>query len=63
MFEIESTSVAGGWQTSLQHTQVTFGPVFNKITDLWAWQKKELFWPVAKKTMLLPDTDVEEVSV
>lgn len=37
------TSVAGGWQTGFVHTELTFGPVFNNIQDLWAWQKANLY--------------------
>ena len=41
--ELRCLSVPGGWQTYIQHTEVTFGPVFNKITDLWAWQKTHIY--------------------
>lgn len=33
---ITCISVLGGWQTSVDGR--LFGPVFNKTTDLWAWQ-------------------------
>ena len=36
-------SVAGGWQTAFTDTDVTFGPVFNRVQDLWAWQKTNLY--------------------
>lgn len=36
-------SVVGGWQSAFQDTSVTFGPVFNKIQDLWAWQRENLY--------------------
>ena len=35
-------SVVGGWQTALKPTNETFGPVFNDIKDLWAWQEQNL---------------------
>lgn len=39
-------SVPGGWQTGLElpngNTEV-FGPTFNKVNDLWAWQKANLY--------------------
>ena len=39
-------SVSGGWQT-VAHTpdgrDWPFGPVMNNVTDLWAWQKNNLF--------------------
>lgn len=38
-----SASVVGGWQTKVIETQELIGPVFNKITDLWAWQKENLY--------------------
>lgn len=43
-FEIVCKSVAGGWQSCLAHTECTFGPVFNKVNDLWEWQKVNLAW-------------------
>ena len=41
--ELRCANVPGGWQTVIEHTEVTFGPVFNKITDLWAWQKANIY--------------------
>jgi len=41
-------NVVGGWQTCLMtvdydHTiDKLIGPVFNKISDLWDWQKENL---------------------
>lgn len=39
-------NVPGGWQTGLElpngNTEV-LGPTFNKIGDLWAWQKANLY--------------------
>ena len=39
MIDRNCLSVAGGWQSHDANTGLTFGPVFNKIQDLWAWQK------------------------
>ena len=41
--QLNCTSVAGGWQTAIKDTEVTFGPVFNRIQDLWAWQRANIF--------------------
>jgi hypothetical protein len=41
--ELECRSVLGGWQTYICGTEVALGPVFNKSTDLWAWQQKNIF--------------------
>ena len=38
-----SASVVGGWQTQVVSTGELIGPVFNKATDLWAWQKENLY--------------------
>ena len=43
MLELQCVSVAGGWQTCIKNTQVCFGPVYNRIQDLWAWQRANLF--------------------
>lgn len=40
--EIYCVSVVGGWQTAVQGSGFLFGPVFNKINDLWDWQNKVL---------------------
>lgn len=37
--KIACKSVVGGWQTVLSETDEVFGPVFNKVTDLWNWQR------------------------
>lgn len=44
MTKICCISVLGGWQSAVdgQHVQYGFGPVFNNITELWAWQKENL---------------------
>jgi hypothetical protein len=44
MVEVRCLSVLGGWQTCVGQTDITFGPVFNNITDLWNWQKENLTW-------------------
>jgi hypothetical protein len=41
------TSVAGGWQTGLIDSELTFGPVFRKLTELLKWQKENLYTEVA----------------
>ena len=43
MIKIKCVSVPGGWQTEVEKTEYRFGPVFNKIQDLWAWQRANLF--------------------
>ena len=43
MIELNCVSVAGGWQTAIKGTEVLLGPVFNNITDLWMWQKNNIF--------------------
>ena len=40
---IQCANVPGGWQTCVVETGYLFGPVYNKITDLWAWQKQNLY--------------------
>jgi hypothetical protein len=41
--KITCKNVIGGWQTSVDATGFLFGPVFNKITDLWSWQRTNLY--------------------
>ena len=43
MINIQCKSVAGGWQTCVAETEFLFGPVFNRIQDLWNWQSVNLF--------------------
>lgn len=43
MVEFCCISVLGGWQTAIKNTGYRFGPVFNRIQDLWAWQAKHIF--------------------
>jgi hypothetical protein len=38
--KIVCLNVLGGWQSCIQGTDATFGPVFNSITDLWNWQRE-----------------------
>lgn len=37
-----SISVINGWQTKHTPTGTIFGPAFNKVTDLWEWQRLNL---------------------
>ena len=39
---ITCQSVVGGWQTFSALYDMLIGPVFNKTTDLWDWQKENL---------------------
>lgn len=44
--EISCLSVPGGWQTRVYTADGNdwlFGPVFNKVTDLWDWQRANLY--------------------
>ena len=36
-------SVVGGWQTVNSQSNEPVGPVFNRIQDLWAWQRANLY--------------------
>lgn len=39
-------SVAGGWQTEIttkDGSRSLLGPVYNRVTDLWAWQRLNLY--------------------
>lgn len=36
-------SVVGGWQTCHSATGELIGPAFNRIQDLWAWQRANLY--------------------
>ena len=36
-------SVLGGWQSAFKDTDITFGPVFNKCSDLWQWQADNIY--------------------
>ena len=40
--KVSCLSVAGGWQSNDSDSGLSFGPVFNKVNDLWAWQKENL---------------------
>ena len=43
MININCKSVVAGWQTCVEGTDITFGPAFQKIQDLWAWQRANLY--------------------
>ena len=45
MIEVNCKSVLGGWQTHIEATGYLFGPVFNRIADLWTWQRVNLYPP------------------
>lgn len=44
MVKFICVSVLGGWQSavSVNNENTPFGPIFNKMTDLWAWQRENL---------------------
>lgn len=42
MTTINCKSVLGGWQTQTIESGYLFGPIFNKTTDLWAWQENHI---------------------
>ncbi len=48
MVQLNCASVPGGWQTAIKGTEVTFGPVFNRIQDLWNWQRANIFQEQSK---------------
>ena len=41
--EINCVSTVGGWQTAFKDTNITFGPSFHKIQDLWDWQRENIY--------------------
>ncbi len=44
--KISCANVVGGWVTIMYAAdgkEYTFGPVYNKISDLWDWQRKNLY--------------------
>lgn len=44
--KVTTISVVGGWQTALifaDGTESLIGPVYNKCSDTWDWQKANLF--------------------
>lgn len=41
--KIVCKNVAGGWQSCVEISGYCFGPVYNKITDLWMWQRTNLY--------------------
>lgn len=41
--EICCVNVLGGWQSEFKDTDVTFGPVFASLQELWNWQAVNLY--------------------
>ena len=41
--KIVCKSVPGGWQSCVEVTGYLFGPTFNKLSDLWTWQRTNLY--------------------
>ena len=44
--KISCVNVPGGWQTVVYTAdggEYLFGPVYNRVTDLWTWQRSNLF--------------------
>jgi hypothetical protein len=41
--EINCVSTVSGWQTAFKDTNITFGPSFHKIQDLWDWQRENIY--------------------
>ena len=44
--EISCANVPGGWQTIVYTAdggKYPFGPVYNRVNDLWDWQRSNLF--------------------
>jgi hypothetical protein len=44
--KISCLSVVGGWQTVVcfaDGAEWPLGPVFNRVSDLWDWQRENLF--------------------
>jgi hypothetical protein len=41
--KLECINVAGGWQSNIKNTPYVFGPIYMKIQDLWAWQRKHVY--------------------
>lgn len=39
---VSCASVVGGWQSFDEDSGLLFGPAFNRVNDLWAWQKENL---------------------
>jgi hypothetical protein len=40
--KLSCLSVVGGWQSRDEVSGLTFGPVFNKVGDLWEWQRENV---------------------
>lgn len=43
MIEFSCANVPGGWQTEIKASGYRFGPVFNRVQELWAWQRKFIY--------------------
>lgn len=43
IIELQCLNVPGGWQTVIKGTEITLGPVFNRIQDLWNWQRDNIY--------------------
>jgi hypothetical protein len=44
--KVTTISIVGGWRTELQFddgTTVRVGPVCNRVSDTWDWQRENLF--------------------
>jgi len=41
--DIVCLSVVSGWQSAFKDTEITFGPSFQNIQDLWNWQAKNIY--------------------
>jgi hypothetical protein len=41
--KIVCKNVPGGWQSCVEATGYVFGPTYNKIADLWSWQRTNLY--------------------
>jgi hypothetical protein len=44
--KVTTMGVLGGWQTELvfaDGTTALVGPVYNRVTDTWDWQRENLF--------------------
>jgi hypothetical protein len=64
--KITCANVPGGWQTLVttnDSKEWPFGPVMNRITDLWDWQRKNLYNYVDGYTLTRPELNpVEEAA-
>ena len=61
--KVTTNSVLGGWQTALifaDGTESLVGPVCNKCSDTWEWQRANLFDLVSE--YVLVNSDGKEIS-